>query len=229
MGGDVSSRSCASYRLSPLWGVGAADDRYRLCQLHIPSSAIQQLVGQKGGMWKGPRPKAQKGRGAGHGAMWRNCSPGKGHKDENFPVASFLIAPRPIVPPVFGFLQVRYAPPTTSRPTIPPRRRKEKNWALLEQMARQPGGRERFRVRRCRPCVPALAERGPHPRPCIGSVGAFSPGTAPKPGAIRTGMIWSSYCRYSAMPVGRFVLGCARRKAGICGPPMMRCCARAGR
>ncbi|HSS12319.1 MAG TPA: squalene/phytoene synthase family protein, partial [Rhizomicrobium sp.] len=55
---------------------------------------------------------------------------GKGHKDENFPVASFLIAPRHR-PPVLAFYKfVRAADDVADSASAPP----EEKLALLEQM-----------------------------------------------------------------------------------------------
>ena len=65
---------------------------------------------------------------------------GKGHKDENFPVASFLIAPRHRAAGA-GLLPFRARRRRCRRSCHRARRRK--SCALLEADARQPGGRER--------------------------------------------------------------------------------------
>ena len=79
------------YRVSPLWGVAlpAIAATYMAFTL---DSAYQHARG-RGGMWKGRAHQAR---------TFRNCDEmdadglrsGKGHRDENFPVASCLIHPR---------------------------------------------------------------------------------------------------------------------------------------
>ena len=74
------------YGLSPLVGRGAAGDRRPLSRLHRPLG--RRCLARKGRPVEGPRP-GRRGR-----RRVTELSSGKGAKDENFPVASILIAPR---------------------------------------------------------------------------------------------------------------------------------------
>jgi len=124
---------------------------------------------------------------------------GKGHKDENFPVASILIAPK-YRPPVMAFYKfVRAADDVADSATAAP----EEKLALLEQMRASLVGQS--------DAVPegvalraVLAERGLSPVHALDLLEAF------RRDCIRLRYRdWDElidYCRYSAMPVGRFVL-----------------------
>jgi hypothetical protein len=124
------------YRLSPLWGValpviGAVYASFTL------QSALQHWSG-KGGMWKG-RPR-RKRPGSGHDQSVAHLQSGKGHHDENFPVASVLIAPKHR-PPVLAFYKfVRAADDVSDNRSAPP----EEKLALLEQMRRSLVGMSDF-------------------------------------------------------------------------------------
>jgi len=124
---------------------------------------------------------------------------GKGHKDENFPVASVLIAPRHR-PPVLAFYRfVRMADDVADHPTAPA----EQKLALLEQMRASLEGRsdavpEGARLRA------VLAERGLDPVHALDLLEAFRRDVTRLRYADWDGLM--DYCRYSAMPVGRFVL-----------------------
>ena len=124
---------------------------------------------------------------------------GKGHKDENFPVASILIAPK-YRPPVMAFYKfVRAADDVADSATAAP----EEKLALLEQMRASLVGMS--------DAVPegvalraVLAERS------LSSVHALDLLEAFRRDCTRLRYRdWDElidYCRYSAMPVGRFVL-----------------------
>ncbi len=124
---------------------------------------------------------------------------GKGHKDENFPVASMLIAPRHR-PPVLAFYRfVRAADDVADHPTAPA----HEKLALLEAMRASLEGQsdavpEGVALRR------VLTERGLSPVHALDLLEAFRRDVT----KLRYGD-WDElidYCRYSAMPVGRFVL-----------------------
>ena len=124
---------------------------------------------------------------------------GKGHKDENFPVASFLIAPRHR-PPVLAFYNfVRVADDVADHPAAAP----EDKLALLEQMRASLEGQsdavpEGVRLRA------VLEQYGLPPDHALDMLEAFR-----RDAAGRRYADWDDlmdYCRYSAMPVGRFVL-----------------------
>ncbi|MEO8300463.1 MAG: squalene synthase HpnC [Rhizomicrobium sp.] len=124
---------------------------------------------------------------------------GKGHNDENFPVASFLIAPRHR-PPVLAFYKfVRAADDVADSASAPA----DEKLALLEQMRLSLVGESDF--------VPEgvalrviLAERGLAPDHALDLLEAFRRDCTKLRYRDWDDLI--DYCRYSAMPVGRFVL-----------------------
>ena len=124
---------------------------------------------------------------------------GKGHGDENFPVASFLIAPRHR-PPVLAFYKfVRAADDVADSPTAAP----DAKLALLEQMRASLMGEsnavpEGVRLRA------VLAEHGLSPVHALDLLEAFRRDCTKLRYRDWDDLI--DYCRYSAMPVGRFVL-----------------------
>ncbi len=124
---------------------------------------------------------------------------GKGHKDENFPVASVLIAPR-YRPPVMAFYHfVRAADDVSDNPSAAP----EEKLALLEQMRASLVG-ESDAVREGVALRSILAERSLSPVHALDLLEAFRRDCT----KLRY-QDWDElidYCRYSAMPVGRFVL-----------------------
>jgi squalene synthase HpnC len=124
---------------------------------------------------------------------------GKGHKDENFPVASLLIAPRHR-PPVMAFYKfVRAADDVADSATAAP----EEKLALLELMRASlvgesnaiPGGVTLRDI---------LSARGLSPVHALDLLEAFRRDCTKSRYADWDELI--DYCRYSAMPVGRFVL-----------------------
>ena len=124
---------------------------------------------------------------------------GKGHKDENFPVASFLIAPkhRPAVLAFYRF--VRTADDIADHATAVP----EEKLALLEQMRASLTGEsdaaaEGVALRN------TLAARGMAPTHALDLLEAFRRDVTKLRYADWDDLL--DYCRYSAMPVGRFVL-----------------------
>ena len=124
---------------------------------------------------------------------------GKGHKDENFPVASILIAPK-YRPPVMAFYKfVRAADDVADSATAAP----EEKLALLEQMRASLVGQS--------DAVPegvtlraVLAERSLSPVHALDLLEAFRRDCTRL--RYRDWDELIDYCRYSAMPVGRFVL-----------------------
>jgi squalene synthase HpnC len=124
---------------------------------------------------------------------------GKGHKDENFPVASLLIAPRHR-PPVMAFYRfVRAADDVADSATASP----EEKLALLEQMRASLMG-ENNDVPEGVALRDIQAERGLTPQHALDLLEAFRRDCAKLRYADWDELI--DYCRYSAMPVGRFVL-----------------------
>jgi len=124
---------------------------------------------------------------------------GKGHKNENFPVASFLIAPQNR-PPVLAFYNfVRAADDVADHASAPA----EEKLRLLEEMRASLTGEsdavpEGVRLRT------VLKERGLSPVHALDLLEAFRRDCTKLRYQGWDDLI--DYCRYSAMPVGRFVL-----------------------
>jgi squalene synthase HpnC len=124
---------------------------------------------------------------------------GKGHKDENFPVASFLIAPRHR-PPVLAFYRfVRAADDIADHPSAAP----DVKLDLLEQMRASLVG-DSDAVDEGVALRNALAARQLGPEHALDLLEAFRRDVTKL--RYRDWDDLLDYCRYSAMPVGRFVL-----------------------
>lgn len=124
---------------------------------------------------------------------------GKGHKDENFPVASVLIAPQYRAPVMAFYRFVRAADDVSDSETASA----EQKLALLEKMRASLTG-ESDAVPQGVALRASLAERGLSPVHALDLLEAFRRDCA----KLRY-QNWEElidYCRYSAMPVGRFVL-----------------------
>jgi squalene synthase HpnC len=127
---------------------------------------------------------------------WRS---GKGHRDENFPVASWIIHPRhrPLILAFYNF--VRTADDIADHATLSG----DEKLSLLDLLEAELLGKgesqpEAVNLRR------VLAERGLPPRHALDLLVAFRMDVT----KLRY-ETWDEvvhYCRYSAMPVGRFVL-----------------------
>ena len=125
---------------------------------------------------------------------------GKGSGDENFPVASWVVA-KPHRRPILSFYEfVRIADDIADHATLPPD---------AEARASRPPGRKPARPRHRQPgrrdaargAGRAQSRRRSTPRICSRRSARTSPSSATAD--------WDDlidYCRYSAMPVGRFVL-----------------------
>ena len=124
---------------------------------------------------------------------------GKGHHDENFPVASFLIAPRHR-PPVLTFYRfARFADDIADHPTAPA----SEKLRLLEEMRASLVGEstaspEALSLRK------VLMEHGLTDQHALDLLEAFRRDVTKL--RYRDWDDLLDYCRYSAMPVGRFVL-----------------------
>ena len=127
---------------------------------------------------------------------WRS---GKGHRDENFPVASWIIHPRhrPLILAFYNF--VRTADDIADHESLSG----DEKLSLLDLLEAELLGKgdsqpEAVSLRR------VLAERGMPPRHALDLLTAFRMDVT----KLRY-ETWDEvihYCRYSAMPVGRFVL-----------------------
>ena len=124
---------------------------------------------------------------------------GKGHRDENFPVASWLIHPRhrALILSFYNF--VRTADDIADHATLRP----EEKLAYLDLLEAELTGngesqKEAVNLRE------ALAERAMPPRHALDLLTAFRMDVTKLRYENWDELI--HYCRYSAMPVGRFVL-----------------------
>ena len=124
---------------------------------------------------------------------------GKGHKDENFPVASRLISPRHRGPILAFYRFVRAADDVADHPTLSP----DEKLTMLDGLEAALTGRAPPDPE-AEPLRLELAERGLPPRHAIDLLDAF------RQDARKTRYAdWSEligYCSLSATPVGRFVL-----------------------
>jgi hydroxysqualene synthase len=123
----------------------------------------------------------------------------KSHRDENFPVASWLIAPehRPVILAFYYF--VRGADDIADSPVLSPN---EKLEGLGRFEAALLGKEDGIAV--ARPLRAALAERRLSPRHALDLLHAFRMDATKKRYANFDELM--HYCAYSAAPVGRFVL-----------------------
>jgi len=124
---------------------------------------------------------------------------GKGHRDENFPVASKLIHPRHRGPILAFYNFVRTADDIADHATLKPDQKLE----LLDQLEQDllgagDGNPEAVALRR------AQIERGLSPRHAQNLLTAFRMDVTKLRYRDWDDLI--DYCSYSAMPVGRFVL-----------------------
>jgi squalene synthase HpnC len=128
-----------------------------------------------------------------------DLAPRKGHKEENFPVASFIIKPRHRAVIMAFYRFARTADDIADHPTLPAAER----LALLERMRATLAGENdedpaALGLRR------AQAERGLNAQHGFDLLAAFRQDVVKSRYADWDELI--DYCRYSAMPVGRFVL-----------------------
>jgi squalene synthase HpnC len=124
---------------------------------------------------------------------------GKGHTDENFPVASFLVAPRYRAPILAFYRFARIADDVADSASAPP----AEKLALLEAMRATLAGEsdanpEALALRQVQD------ERGLSAQHGLDLLEAFRRDVTKLRYADWGELI--DYCRYSAMPVGRFVL-----------------------
>src|SRR5438067_4637262 len=133
---------------------------------------------------------------------------GKGHRDENFPVASRLIAGRHRAAVLAFYQFARAADDVADHPTLGP----EEKFALLDSLEATLAGssnadKEAVELRAI------LAQRHLSPRHALDLLTAFRLDVTKQRYQDWGELI--SYCRYSAMPVGRFVLDVHGESADI--------------
>ncbi len=124
---------------------------------------------------------------------------GKGHRDENFPVASRLIRPRHRRAILAFYEFVRTADDVADHPSLPERDKLE----LLARLEDGLLGKAETTHEAAELCA-VLAERDLSPRHAQDLLEAFRMDVSKS--RYRDWDDLMHYCRYSAMPVGRFVL-----------------------
>jgi hydroxysqualene synthase len=137
-------------------------------------------------------------------------SPSKTHRDENFPVASVLIAPRhrPTILAFYHF--VRSADDIADHARLTP---EEKLKALDRHAAALLGKDDSVEV--ARPLRTILAAQKLSPRHALDVLEAFRMDAVKQRYADWDELM--HYCSYSASPVGRFVLAASHQSfAGLC-------------
>jgi squalene synthase HpnC len=125
--------------------------------------------------------------------------PGKTEHDENFPVASRLIAPRFRAPILAFYRFARAADDAADHPTLG----EAEKFALLDSLEHTLIGKSDA-APGALPLRRALAETGLSPRHPLELLVAFRQDVTKR--RYRNWDELMGYCRYSAMPVGRFVL-----------------------
>lgn len=124
---------------------------------------------------------------------------GKTHRDENFPVASWIIRPRHRAPILAFYNFVRTADDIADHATLAaPDKLAYLDLLEAELLGKGDSQKEAVSLRR------ALAERGMPPRHALDLLTAFRMDVTKLRYETWDELI--HYCRYSAMPVGRFVL-----------------------
>jgi squalene synthase HpnC len=124
---------------------------------------------------------------------------GKGHKDENFPVASLLVAAKYRAPILAFYRFARVADDVADHPDLPP----PQKLALLDSLEASLVGASRSEPEGVA-LRGVLAERKLPPQHALDLLKAFRLDVTKSRYENWDELI--AYCRYSAMPVGRFVL-----------------------
>lgn len=124
---------------------------------------------------------------------------GKGHRDENFPVASRLVAPRHRAPIMAFYRFARAADDVADHPDADPQAKLDRLAAMRATLSGEAVSNPEAAALRA-----ACAERGLSIAHGLDLLLAFERDVTIKRYADWDGLI--DYCRVSAMPVGRFVL-----------------------
>jgi squalene synthase HpnC len=187
------------YGVSMLWGLALPAIAAMYMAFSV-DSAYQHARG-RGGMWKGRAQAnvlgiAMNDASVGDAGNWRS---GKGYRDENFPVASWLIhrRHRQVILAFYNF--VRTADDIADHAALPP----EEKLALLDRLEAGLSGRNNDDAVAVR-LRTQLAERNLSPRHAQDLLTAFRLDVTKL--RYRDWDDLLRYCAYSAMPVGRFVL-----------------------
>lgn len=126
-----------------------------------------------------------------------DAASGKGHSDENFPVASILLRPEHRAPIMAFYRFARAADDVADHPTLPPAEKLALLAALRAGLSGD-GAPEAIAL------AAVMAQRGLDPVHAHDLLDAFVQDVTVNRYADWDGLI--AYCRLSAMPVGRYVL-----------------------
>ena len=124
---------------------------------------------------------------------------GKGHRDENFPVASVLLKPEHRAPIMAFYRFARLADDIADHETLPPAEKLAQLGRMRAGLDGAPGGTDEAVALRA-----VMAARSLDPVHAHDLITAFERDCTINRYADWDGLI--DYCRYSAMPVGRYVL-----------------------
>ena len=124
---------------------------------------------------------------------------GKGHRDENFPVASLLVKPQHRAPIMAFYRFARAADDIADHPAATPTQKLERLEAMRAGLLGESEGEPAAVALRS-----AIATRGLGPTHALDLLEAFRRDVTKRRYADWDELI--DYCRVSAMPVGRFVL-----------------------
>ena len=124
---------------------------------------------------------------------------GKGHRDENFPVASFVLKPEHRGPVMDFYRFARLADDIADNPQSPPAHK----LTLLAQMRAGIEG-DALATPEAAALARTMAQRGLDPIHASDLLCAFERDARGDPTPTWDALM--DYCRYSAMPVGRYVL-----------------------
>ena len=194
--GDCACADVATIRAPRDWRLRLAGHRRRLCRLHLRFRATI-LAGARR-LLERSIPSADAGDGA-RVTTVKEALSGKGHRDENFPVASWLLSEQRRGPIMAFYRFVRAADDVADHPTLPPETKLE----LLDDLDDALTGRG-APADEAEPLRLELAKTGLSPKHALDLLKAFRLDARKNRYAN-----WSElmdYCALSAAPVGRFVL-----------------------
>ena len=124
---------------------------------------------------------------------------GKGHRDENFPVASFLLKPEHRAPVMAFYRFARASDDISDHEELPAATKLDLLGKMRDGLDGKPGGAPEAAALRV-----VMAERGLNPMHAHDLLDAFVRDVTITRYSDWDGLI--GYCRLSAMPVGRYVL-----------------------
>ncbi len=194
--GAFAHADTSALRTAPCRRPRPASDRRGLCRLHLRFRATI-LAGARR-LLEGSVPSADAGDGA-RVTTVKEALSGKGHRDENFPVASWLLSEQRRGPILAFYRFVRAADDVADHPTLTPETKLE----LLDDLDDALTGRGKP-ADEAEPLRLELAKTGLSPKHALDLLKAFRLDARKNRYAD-----WSElmdYCALSAAPVGRFVL-----------------------